>query len=411
MADAAEINDEPIICQIDNVPCHSIQLHIKKNHPDWTLERYKAEYPDAPLLSEKAKRRIAENRAQNAGAGSRPGVTVHSRTRHFHEVFDLGNAKAAMNPLGQPIEISIIDGHSEETAPYTPKIDPNYVFNIDLTKKVIVGFELCEPVYLWGYHGTGKSTVLEQVAARTGRRFMRVQHERDTEAAHILGQYVVRTKMIEVDEISPVDGSIVKVMKPTTITEYQLGPLPFAMIHGLVYCADEYDVAMPGVIAVYQAVLEGKPLVIKDAPPEFRVIEPHPNFRFVATGNTNGGGDETGLYQGTIIQNAAAYSRFTITEEVQYMDPKIEKGVVAGQSGIELDDAEKIVKFAKDVRNQFADGKLSATVSPRELINAAKLAVAFGGNCVEGLKLAFINRLSRVDKKVCEGFAERIFGA
>ncbi|MER9496479.1 AAA family ATPase, partial [Mesorhizobium sp. M0320] len=174
-----------------------------------------------------------------------------------------------------------------------------------------------------------------------------VQHTAHTEESHVLGQYVVRTKMAKHDVISG-DGTRHEVEKPMSVTEFQLGPLPLAMIEGAVYCADEYDFAMPQVVALYQPVLEGKALVIKDAPPEYRLIKPHPEFRIVATGNTNGTGDETGLYQGTLIQNAANYSRFKITEEVTYMEPKIEETVISGQAGIERADAAKLVKIAKE---------------------------------------------------------------
>lgn len=407
MADVAELNDDPIICQIDNAKVHSVQSHLTKNHPEWTMDRYKETYPDAPILSDKAKRIVAANKA-NKAKSQQAEIARPARQRHFHELFELGNAKAALNAAGQPVNVTVIETHSENVGPYIAEIDPNYVFNIDLTKKVLVGMELNMPVYLWGYHGTGKTTLLEQVGARTRRPFMRVQHTINTEESHILGQYVVRSKPVEVEEL---DSAGVKhtVIKQQTVTEFQLGPLPLAMIEGMIYCADEYDFAMPSVSAVYQSVLEGKALVIKDAPPEFRVIKPHPEFRFVATGNTNGVGDETGLYQGTLIQNAANYSRFPITEEVEYMDAKIEVGVLMAQAAIDKTEAEKIVKFAKEIRNSFSDGKISMTISPRELINAAVLGVAFGANWSMGLKLAFANRLSRVDKKVVEDYLQRVF--
>lgn len=408
MADVAELNDDPIICQIDNAKVHSVQSHLAKNHPDWTIERYKETYPHAPVLSEKAKRIVAANKANKAKAQQAEAARP-VRQRNFHELFELGVVKAALNAAGQPIAVTVLDDHSENSKIYLPEIDPDYIFNIDLTKKVLVGMELGMPTYLWGYHGTGKTTILEQVAARTRRPFMRVQHTIGTEESHILGQYVVRSRPVDVEEIDA-SGAKHIVTKQQTVTEFQLGPLPLAMIEGMIYCADEYDFAMPSVSAVYQAVLEGKPLVIKDAPPEFRVIRPHPEFRFVATGNTNGVGDETGLYQGTLIQNAANFSRFPITEEVEYMEARLETGILMSKGGIDKVEAEKFVKFAKEIRNQFSDGKISMTVSPRELINAATLGVAFGGNWTTGLKLAFANRLSRVDKKVVEDFLQRIFG-
>lgn len=388
MAEVIE-NDGKITCQIDGALCHSIQLHIRDNHPEWSIERYKAEYPDAPLLSKLAEKKIAARREQERSkAASEPEThRMAVKKQAFHEVFDLGSAKAAMNARGEPIMISVMGDHDEEAKALIPDVDENYVFNIDLTKTALIGLELGMPVYFWGYHGTGKTTAFEQIAARTRRPFLRVQHTINTEEAHIVGQYVVK------------DGS----------TQFQLGPLPTAMLFGYEYCADEYDFAMPSVLSVYQPVLEGKPLVIKDAPPEFRVIRPHPNFRFVATGNTNGGGDETGLYQGTQIQNAANYSRFSIVEEVGYMEPKIEAAVVAGQSGIDRKDADKLVAFAKEVRDAFKAGRIGATISPRELISSAKLGLVRGSDWRGGLRLGFTNRLSRTDKEVVEQYAQRLF--
>lgn len=403
-----------IICQIDGAAVHMIQKHLKENHPSWTMERYKAEYPDAPLLSPMAmdmvmKRKAAEDQKVNKPTMLKVVANNTTSKAAFHELFDLGEVDAAMSASKKPIEVTVLgDNDHPDVSPWKAELNADYVFNIDLTKKVILAFQLNLPCYFWGYHGTGKTTVFEQCAARTNRPFMRVQHTINTEEAHILGQYVVKNVEVEEEEIHP-DGSIAKVKRLRPTTEYQLGPLPLAMIHGMVYCADEYDAAIPAVTLVYQSVLEGKPLVIKEAPPEFRVITPHPEFRIVATGNTNGQGDETGLYQGTNIQNAANYSRFPIVEEVKYMDPAIEENVLRSTTKCSKETATKVVKFAKEVRNSFADGKIGMTVSPRELINAVKLGLAFGGKFDLGLRLAFANRCSRTDKAVVEGYLDRLF--
>lgn len=407
--------DGKITCQIDGARVHSVQKHINDNYDgEWTLERYKSEFPSAPLLSEaakaavlKAKQKKEQEKAraaevaqqseaaedqQQTNKGPRMALIAHTPrtkdTRKFAEVFDLGNAEAAKNTRGGDIPCDVVVGLDRESLSYVPDVDEKYVFPIEITKNILMGLMLNMPILLWGYHGTGKTTALEQYCARTNRPFMRVQHTINTEEAHIVGQYVVQ------------DGS----------THFQLGPLAQAMLNGYTYCADEYDFAMPSVLSVYQPVLEGKPLVIKDAPPELRVIRPHPDFRFVATGNTNGGGDETGLYQGTNIQNAANYSRFQIVIEVPYMEEKLETAVIAGQAGISKADAKKLVSFGNKIREQFKGSKLSSTISPRELINAARIAVAKGSDWKEGLQLAFLNRLSRTDKEVCEQLVQRIFG-
>lgn len=411
-AEAEVASDGKIVCHVDNARVHVIQSHLEKNHPDWTVERYQREFPGAPILSEAAKVQLekrlkqrSEQAATAAAATAAPAtrfagltdgsiipamisaVSLTAKAAAFHELFELGSAPAARNAAGNPIEISVLEGHDELALTYLPAVDDRYVYNIDLLKEVIIGFELGMNVYLWGYHGTGKTTVLEQAAARTRRPFMRVQHTQNMQESDVLGQWTVRNGQ----------------------TEFQLGPLPMAMLNGWIYCADEYDFAMPAVTSVYQPVLEGKPLLIKDAPPMFRQIVPHKNFRFVATGNTNGTGDETGLYQGTLIQNAANYSRFHITEEVKYMEPKIEENVIVSQCAIDRVNAGKIVKFATSVRQHFIDGKISTTISPRELINACNIGIAYGGNWLKGLELAFANRLSRVDRTTVLEFGQRMF--
>ena len=423
-------SDGKIVCQIDNERVHSIQAHIKKNHPEWDIERYQREFPGMPLLSQKAlaiveKRRVeqaekAESEKKSAqtnntradlimGAFDMPSPRSSETQEAFHELFELGNSKAALSSLGKPIPISVFSDHDELSADYLPVVDKSYVFNIDLLKKVAIGLQLNMPVYLWGFHGTGKTTILQQAAARMKRPFVRVQHTINMQESDVLGQWTVRSRPVEIEEISS-DGTIHKVMKQQSVTEFQLGPLPLAMLNGWIYCADEYDFAMPSVTAVYQPVLEGQSLLIKDAPAQFRKITPHPNFRFVATGNTNGVGDETGLYQGTLMQNAANYSRMSITEEVEYMDPKIEIAILVSKAGIDSEDAKKIVKIANEVRKLFKDGKISMTISPRELITAAKLGLVYAFDWKVGLELAFANRLSRVDKKVVQEYMQRVFG-
>jgi cobaltochelatase CobS len=182
-----------------------------------------------------------------------------------------------------------------------------------------------------------------------------------------------------------------------------------AMINGWAFLADEYDFAKPSVLAVYQPVLEGKSLVIKEAPPEMRVIKPHPQFRFVATGNTNGSGDETGLYQGTLVQNGANYDRFGMVIHKKYMDRAAEETILKNHCKLVDADAKKMVEFATLIRQSYDAAKVSDTISPRALINASRIGV-MRGSFRQGLNLAFINKLSKIDREVADGLAQRIFG-
>jgi cobaltochelatase CobS len=249
-----------------------------------------------------------------------------------------------------------------------------------------MAIELAKNLYVWGHAGTGKTTLIEQIMARTGRPVIRVQHSIGTEESHVLGQWVVRGGQ----------------------TEFQPGLLPLAMRNGWTYLADEYDFGNPAVLSVYQPVLEpGKSLVIKDAPDEWRVVKPHENFRFIATGNTNGSGDDTGLYQGTQIQNAANYDRFGMVLEATYMAPELEAAILVQRCRIQKKNADQLVDFANRVREAYKNKEIASTISPRCLIDAADIGLR-RANWRLGVTLAFVNKLSAVDRAVVDGVASRI---
>lgn len=406
---------EKIACKICGAETHLIQNHLKTDHPEMTLAQYREKFPEAPIMSDKAIAMVEKKRLEQAAAGGsttmdegvkvemagsaaavasvteiRP-TSLHGHKivstikKAMHEVFGLGKVKAALNGKGDPIPITVLGAH--DYTDLVPDLDENYVFEIDLLKNVILGLELKIPTYCWGHTGTGKTTLFEQVCNRTNRPMLRVQHTVNTEEAHILGQWTVKA------------GE----------TVFNPGPLALAMRNGWIYCADEYDFALPAVLAAYQPVLEGKPLIIKEAMgTEWGIIHPHPDFRFLATGNTNGCGDETGLYQGTSIQNAANYDRFGMVIEKGYMDKKMESLVVQNQVGLMPPDADKMIEFASLVREAYGGSKISSTISPRTLIFAARIGVK-RGSFRQGLALSFVNKLSRIDQEVCNGLAQRVF--
>lgn len=387
-----------IRCEIDGEFVHSIFIHLKYHHPDVSLAEYRARYPDAPLQSpyliELARKREAAKRDMTGGAVAPTALPSGATAEPLSKVFGMRHSKQFENARGEPIACAVMGEPDPEVAMFMEPVDDNHVWEIDLLKDILTAVTLNIPMLLWGFHGTGKSSNVEQFCARTKRPYIRVQHTVSTEEAHILGQYVVKP--------NPETGQNTMVFEP--------GPLAFAMRYGLVYLADEYDFALPSVTSVYQPVLEGKALVIKEAPPEWRLVKPHPNFRFFATGNTNGSGDETGLYQGTQIMNAANYSRFGITAQVNYMEPKVEEVVVAKKTGMLPADAKRMVEFANEVRKAYSAGEISMTVSPRELINAGNVGLVRGGDWRLGLDKAFIARLGATDRKAVDDYAQRIFG-
>jgi len=378
------MSEEKIVCQICGGEVHAIKKHLEAAHAadGWDLARYKSEYPDAPIISDRV-RKILDEKAEKDIKHTLKVGKKDTRVA-FHEAFNLGSAPEAMTPTGAPINITMLGKHDFEEM--VPDIDRNYVYNIGLMKIILMGMSENMPVYLWGHSGTGKTTAFEEVCARTNRPMLRVQHTLNTEESNILGHMVLR-------------GSE---------TMFKPGPLPLAMKHGWTYLADEYDFGVPHVLSVYQPVLEGKPLVIKEAEGEWRVIRPHPNFRFVATGNTNGVGDESGLYQGTQLQNAANYERFAIVEKVNYMDKEIETLVLQSQANLHKKDADLLVKFGGKIRTAVDASEMSMSISPRALIHAGKIGT-MRGDFVKGLELAYINRLSTIDREAARQLAQRLF--
>lgn len=405
---------EQITCEICGGKTHAIAIHLKKKQCSEaiTLEAYQARFPDAPIMSDYAIQALEKKRAEEAAAAAAKAKEVEAETKKeevvteapkptaveklvasekdkvvtkaLHEVFEL-TGKNAKNSKGGAIPVSCIDNTAFPEM--VPETNNTYVHNIDDLKNVMLALELHINPYVWGHKGTGKSELFEQIAARTGRPFIRIQHTANTEESHIVGMWTVK------------DGA----------TVFELGPLALAMKHGWLYLADEYDFALPSVLSVYQAVLEGKPLMIKEADAENRMIKPHPNFRFVATGNTNGSGDETGLYQGTNLQNSANYDRFGMVIEKKYMPKAQESIILQKRCGLIEADANKLVEFAGLVREAYDGQKISDTISPRTLINAATIGIKRGAFNV-GIQLSFTNKLNRVDKETVEALAQRVFG-
>ncbi|MDE9494364.1 AAA family ATPase [Xenorhabdus bovienii] len=233
---------------------------------------------------------------------------------------------------------------------------------------------------------THNTSLVSQIAARLGRPLIRSQHTASTEEAHITGQILAK------------DGR----------TYFEAGLLSLAMKHGWIYLADEYDFAYPQILSLYQPVLEGEPLILKEATPDWRKIQRHKHFAFVATGNTNGSGDETGLYQGTNQQNAANYSRFGIVSKVNYLPMDQEKAILMAY-GIPEQLANKLVQFAKRIREAYEAHEIAQPIGPRELLNAG-LVGTMRSDSVLGLQKAYINKLPSASAVAANEFAQRIFG-
>ena len=246
-----------INCMVCGASVHAIQNHLEKDHgPDssspMTLDEYREKYPKAPLLSPRLVERMEQKKAESSEQGSK---------QPFDKLFRLDGVPAAKTPSGGDIMIDVCTHSQPELV---PSWDDAYVPDIESYKNILLALAKNKPIYLYGMPGLGKSSIFKQVCSATNRPLVRVQHTINTEESHIVGE---KMPVRKVDE---------KTGESYTTIEFQLGPLPEAMLNGQVYMADEYDRSLPQVLSVYQAVLEGEPLFIKEAPPHLRLSRPHP---------------------------------------------------------------------------------------------------------------------------------------
>lgn len=406
-----------IKCEICGEETHAIAKHLQDAHgadskEPSTLAEYRAKFPTAPTMSDRAKAHVAKQQAARAAAeaetaaanpaeGDKPAVKPGSNpdigSVYFHDAFRFPKStKSAYTKAGKGIPCTTDSRTSDGFEHMVPLWNDNYILNPELTKTVMMALELRTPIFLYGHSGVGKSSIFKQMAAALNRRLFRFQHTVDTEESHIVGQWVVKP------HINP-DGNAV------SVTEFELGPLPMAMIHGWLYLADEIDRSSPTVLSAYQAILEGEPLIIKNAPLNMRMIKPHPLFAFAATGNTNGTGDQSGLYQATITQDAATIERFGVVAKVDYPPEKQEIAMIAAATGLNEADAGKIRRFADEIRTKAFPNNVSLTIGPRVAINIARIGM-MKADFVEGAMYAYCNRLPEAEKAAAEGIAKRVLG-
>src|SRR3954452_14779473 len=246
-----------------------------------------------------------------------------------------------------------------------PDLDPTYVFDPDTTMSICAGFSKNRRVMVQGYHGTGKSTHIEQVAARLNWPLIRIN----------LDAHISRIDLVGRDAIVLRDGQ--------QVTEFREGLLPWALQHPVALVFDEYDAGRPDVMFVIQRVLEAEgKLTLLD---QNRVIRPNPWFRLFATTNTVGLGDVTGLYHGTQQINQGQMDRWSIVTTLNYLEHDVEAGIVLAKAP-SYNTAEgkrtimAMVRVADMTRNAFMNGDISTVMSPRTVITWAQNTEIFGGD-------------------------------
>ena len=286
----------------------------------------------------------------------------------------------------------VIKGFAEK-GERVPEIDPTYKFDPDTTLAILAGFSHNRRVMIQGYHGTGKSTHIEQVAAHLNWPAVRVN----------LDSHISRIDLIGKDAIKLREGK--------QVTEFHEGILPWALRNPVAIVFDEYDAGRADVMFVIQRVLEhdGK-LTLMD---QNEIITPHPQFRLFATANTVGLGDTTGLYHGTQQINQAQMDRWSLVATLNYLSIDAESAIVLAKNPHYNNEAgrktiKQMVTVADLTRTAFMNGDLSTVMSPRTVISWAQNAEIFR-NIGYAFRLSFINKCDELERQTVAEFYQRCF--
>ncbi|WP_372620993.1 cobaltochelatase subunit CobS [Falsiroseomonas sp.] len=306
---------------------------------------------------------------------------------------DLPDTQATVREVFGIDSDMVVPAYSVRTE-HVPEIDQSYRFDRDTTLAILAGFAFNRRVMVQGYHGTGKSTHIEQVAARLNWPCIRIN----------LDSHISRIDLIGKDAIVLKDGK--------QVTEFREGILPWALQHPCALVFDEYDAGRPDVMFVIQRVLEveGK-LTLLD---QNKVIRPHPMFRLFATANTVGLGDTTGLYHGTQQINQGQMDRWNIVATLNYLPHAQETQIVMSKLGMDEKDArqkrqvEAMVALADLTRAGFIAGDISTVMSPRTVITWAENARIFG-DVGFAFRLTFLNKCDEAERSTVAEYYQRCF--
>ncbi|MCH1569702.1 MAG: cobaltochelatase subunit CobS [Parvibaculales bacterium] len=282
-----------------------------------------------------------------------------------------------------------------ERSENVPDFDEDYLFDKQTTMALLAGFAHNRRCMVQGYHGTGKSTHIEQVAARLNWPCVRVN----------LDSHVSRIDLVGKDAIVLKEGK--------QVTEFQEGILPWALQNPVALVFDEYDAGRPDVMFVIQRVLEvaGK-LTLLD---QNKVIRPNPYFRLFATTNTIGLGDTSGLYHGTQQINQGQMDRWNIVTSLNYLAHDKETDIVhakaPGYAGAEgREKISSMVRVADLTRSAFINGDISTVMSPRTVLTWAENAEILGNDIALAFQLTFLNKCDELERATVAEFYQRCLG-
>jgi len=376
---------QKIRCEICGNYYHRLDVHLSTKHKT-NVADYNKQFPGCPTISEAAKEKAARSQAARA-AGASSSTQAHQQASTQSASAEEGAYKIGVATLYKRENLTELD------KVYVPKHDPNWMFDETVMEEweyIAIGIEDNEPIYIGGPTGCGKSASCLEMAAAINQPVLRVQLTRDFRVSQFVG-----SMELKLDD----NGN--------RYTEFTDGVLPQAMKNGWWLLLDEVDMAHADVTMALQSVLEGNPLVLTENFGE--VVKPHENFRIIATANTMGNGDETGLYEAAKAQNQATLDRYGVTIKADYPNPETEADILVTRSGISKADAKKMVKVARTVRESLQAEECRCTFSTRRLISWAKKAVRLS-DVRKGAKIAVLNKLETDDAEFVNSLIQRYFG-
>jgi cobaltochelatase CobS len=276
---------------------------------------------------------------------------------------------------------------------FIPTVDSEYIIDTDIASDILRAWELDEKVLCFGPTGAGKSSLVEQLCARTRRPFIRINCTGDMDSSMIFGQLTA-----EGGSTIWVDGAVTEAVR-----------------YGAVFAWDEWDVTPPEISMGLQWLLEdGGKLFLKEKPgtTNEKLIIPHKDFRLVAIGNTRGQGDDTGAHAGTNVQNSATLDRFGTAVYIGYLQPAQEEKMLVNKwkNYISVPAARDLVKLANLVRKGYTAGQFNLTISPRTLLNICR-KMSCGATLQKAYTVVYLNKLSDVQRKVADELFTRVYGA
>jgi len=358
---------------------HRLDVHLSKKH-GMNAKEYTVKYRGAPTISEAAKETA---RAAQIKAGEERKIIASA---------DMGTGEDLTSFRIGVVVLNRRTALSEQDKARIPKHDERWIpgkREKEQMECIALGISNRENIFIFGPTGCGKTTIIEEMAALLDQPCIRVQANRKLTIEDFVGQ----------QSLSVVDNQ--------HVTEWQDGVLTQAMRNGWWIVLDEITGAEAGILLRLQAVLEGKPLVLTENGGE--IVEPHQHFRIIASDNTNGRGDNSGLYVGTNLMNEATLDRFGVVIKAEYPDAATENNILTSKGGVPKDTARKMVEVAVRVREAMSNETCYCTFSTRRLISWAAKAQQLG-NVRMAAKISITNKLSPEDAKFVDGLIQRYFG-